>query len=84
MRLVLFDKSEMVISKEQADKIKQLIENGCQWIDINGELLRPNAIIAIRQGGRVETPNSGLISPPDYRGVYSPAKEKLRQKFNKA
>jgi hypothetical protein len=83
MRLVLFDKSEMIISKEQADKIKQLIENGCQWIDINGELLRPNAIIAIRQGGRVETPYK-QISPPDYRGVYSPAKEKLRQKFNKA
>lgn len=84
MILVLFDRSEVMVSKEQADKIKQMIKNGAEWIEIKGNMYKASAIMIIKQGGYTEAdkiPEHLRIDPKDYRGEYSEAKEKLKKRW---
>lgn len=85
MIVKLFDKTEFYCTSEQAEKIKVAIAEGQPSIEIEGRWMRVSAIATIMPGGFTEvdriTDSARLLDRPDFRGRYSPAKEKLRSRF---
>lgn len=82
MIVVLFNKQEIVITKQEADAIDSMIETDVKWIKIGDFRVRPSAIMLIKPGGVAEADLTHRIEAHDYRGEYSPAKEKIKEQLN--
>ncbi len=80
MILVLFDKQQYIISKEQAEKIEKAVTSNAKFFKVDGDLIATSAVMAIKKGGEVldSAPEDRQIEAPDYRGQESAAKEKVR------
>lgn len=61
MIVKLWDRKEIIVTKEQAVNIERMIAEDYKLIDINGNKLKPAAIAGIFVGG---PPDSDLM-PPD-------------------
>lgn len=81
MIIKLFDKTEIIVTKEEATKVAEAINRGVKMIAIKGNLINPSAIALIREGGQTQADNFKKLDRPDFRGKDSPAKEKLRQQI---
>jgi len=80
----LFDKTEIVVSQDEAKKIGEAINKGVKMISIKGSLINPSSIASIMPGGHTQAdvmPWSKRLPPPDHRGLASPAKEVLRKRL---
>jgi hypothetical protein len=77
----LFDKTELIISQNAADKLTASLRRDPQgYVTINGMVIKKTAIALVKPGG--EPPiekNYNMIEAPDNRGVDSSAKERIRQ-----
>ena len=76
MIIKLFDSKEFYITKEEAEQVKQAIENGADHIELGNDWIRCSAIATILEGGEPK-PINKLLDRPDYRGQFSPVKEEL-------
>lgn len=84
MILILFNKQEYVIGQEQANKIEQAMVDGTKFFKVHGDLIATSSVMLIKSGGvQVNLDESRQIDAPDYRGIDSPAKDKLRQQVKK-
>lgn len=86
MIVVLFNKEEIIITQEEANRIDDMIEADVKWITIGQFRIRPSAIALIKPGGFSETdkvPQSHRLERPDYRGKPSTVKEELRKRWSK-
>ena len=82
MIIKLKDRTEIVASINEADKVKQAIENGAVGIELGQKWFRADFVASIMPGGNTEAEyNDKQIEAPDYRGLDSAAKEKIRQYF---
>lgn len=79
----LKDRTQVIVTTEEADKIKQALDNGAVSIELGDRWFRADWIASIMPGGAVEKPIELRIEAPDNRGEYSPAKEKLRKDLEK-
>lgn len=91
MIVKLFDKTEIVVTGEQAEKIKTAVANGVKHISINENWITTSSISSIIQGG--ETKEYGdyqidrkhatnrLLGSGDNRGNPSPIKESIKAKI---
>jgi hypothetical protein len=76
--LVLIDKSEIIISTREAEKITEsLIREPKGFIILQGQPINKAGILRIKNGGHQEKIEK-RIEPPDYRGKHSENKEKIR------
>ena len=79
MIVKLFDKTELVISKNAADRLASSLKRDPQgYVTLNGMVIKKTAIALIKPGGD-EPKNYNMIAAPDHRGEQSDAKEKIRQ-----
>jgi predicted ATP-grasp superfamily ATP-dependent carboligase len=80
MIIQLRDRTEIVVTKEQAEKVKQAIQNDAKGIEIASEWFRADYVVRIKSGGEKITPlaTNRQIEAPDHRGQQSEAKERLR------
>lgn len=85
MIVKLFDKTELTISQNAAMRLTESLQRDPQgYVTLNGIVIKKTAIAMIKPGGRTEPDTKQLLlEKPDYRGEFSPAKEKLRQMFAK-
>lgn len=78
----LDNNEEIIISREQAEKIEAMMSQDIKHIKINKRLVRTSAIKEIKPGGYTEADvidESKQLEPPDHRGQYSASKEKIRK-----
>jgi len=54
MILVLFDRTEIIITKEQAQKVDIFLNSDSKYLRINGYTLTPQAIRLVKPGGYTE------------------------------
>jgi hypothetical protein len=77
MIITLFDKSEILASKEEVDKIVNAINRGVKLIAIRGNLINPSAIAKIENKGN--DIDIKLLERPDHREKEAPNKELIRK-----
>lgn len=82
MIIYLRDKSEIYISQERGEKLKEALVKGTapEFIAIDDELIRRDFIVRIKNGGKKYIEKQ--IAEKDYRGEYSPELQKLRDRFS--
>lgn len=51
MIIKLFDKKEFYVTKEEAEQVKQAIDNGADHIELGNDWIRCSAIATILEGG---------------------------------
>jgi hypothetical protein len=83
MIVTLKDRTAIIATKDEADKIKNAIEDGAVGIELGNRWFRADWVATIMPGGNVEKINDKQIEAPDNRGKNSPAKEKLRKDLEK-
>lgn len=87
MKVRLKDRTEFIVTNDQAEKIKKAIDDGAIGIDLGDKWFRADQVASIMPGGHTEvdliTDKTRLIEAPDNRGRPSAAKELLREKMKK-
>lgn len=83
MIVTLKDRTAIITTKDEADKIKNAIEDGDVGIELGSKWFRADWVASIMPGGNIDMRNYKQIEAPDNHGVDSPAKEKLRKDMEK-
>lgn len=78
MRVILFDRSEIVVSEAEAERIAQAIQRDAKLINIHGEYVKPTAILAIKKGG-LKPPTAPQL--PERVEMTEEQREAARQKL---
>lgn len=83
MIIKLKDGTEINVTTERAEAVKDAIERGVVGIELDDKWFRSDWVATIMPGGTPKPQQDNLLEAPDYRGQYSPAKEKLRAQLNR-
>lgn len=87
MIIKLFDRTEIVVSQDEAAKVVNAIERDVASIVVKGIFLNnPKRVIAyVMPGGYTEADRADkshrIAATSTHRGEYSPAKERIREMF---
>lgn len=87
MIVQLFDRTQTIVTKAEANQIAKAINQEAKLIQINGMMINPKAIASIKPGGGTEAdrlPTSHRLAAHDNRGEHSPALEAMRKKWGRA
>ena len=67
MIVVLFNKEEIIVTQEEANKIDDMIDQDIKWIKIGEYRIRPSAIMLIKPGGHTEPDLNNALPRGDAR-----------------
>lgn len=84
MIIQLRDRTEIIVNPTEAEKVKSAIGAGATGIELKGEWFRSDYVVRIKPGGAVKPDTEHKrLDPLDFRGLESPAKEKIRSAIKK-
>jgi hypothetical protein len=59
-----WDKASVVVTDQQAEKIKAALLSGAEMLDINGNLYKTSAIASVEKGGQLPIDHSKRLKAP--------------------
>lgn len=78
MIVKLWDKTELIVTPNEGEQIKQMIEKDYKFIEIHGMMIRPSAIMLIKPGGNTQPTLDKLPKPKD-PDAYRRGREQLEK-----